>query len=98
MSLGREIPLRGGYGLPPKGSTCQDVTGNPPRGFPRSDLGWLHPNLDATKSPGLGMETPAFLHPTLRRANRSLSSASWRNMEDALLPSLSYLAAVENSL
>lgn len=49
MSLGREIPLRRGYGLPPPGNTCQDVTGNPLRGFPRSDLGWLHPNLDMNR-------------------------------------------------
>lgn len=99
VSLGREIPLRRGYGLPPPGNTCQDVTGNPLRGFPRSDLGWLHPNLDMNRVSRAQDGNPCL--PTSHAIpRRTLSSASWRNMEGVEFSVFSYilLAAVENSL
>lgn len=98
VSLGREIPLRRGYGLPPKGNPHQDVTGNPPKGLSQVRPGLASSQFGHEQSPGHRMETPSLLHPMPRPANQGLSSASWRNTEDAPLRSLRCLAVVENSL
>lgn len=85
VSPGRGIPLGRDYGLPPPGNTCQDVRGKSPGGFPRSDLGWLHPNLDMDTVFRARDRNPCP-HASHAPPSRSLSSPPGGTVLDFLFP------------